>query len=218
MRVEHLTGVSLESMLDLQGALWRQAASSALQMSGTPVGMQPTEAVRNSWQNRSVGAIKRVNVQAVHNGSQIAFRLGWNDAELNLDHGDNSRFPDAAAIAFPFTKDSPLVTMGAPNAPLGIWYWRADSDGSGFQVKASGPGTTQIVDRQMVRTSSRWQDGRWDVVIVRQLESIGADTIKLMAGLATRFGVAVWEGGHGERGGLKASCGDWQALNIAGKP
>jgi len=214
MKVHYVANATLDRLLDAGDALWGGAASEVLSMNGTPVTMQPTAAVRNSWRDKPVGATAKVAVRAAHNGKAIAFRLDWNDPDHSVDHGDNSRFPDAAAVAFPLSRDTPLLTMGAPGAPLAIWYWRADTPDGGFQVRAEGPGSTQIVDRLRVRSRARWQDGMWSVTIARELATAEADTVHLKAGQAARFGVAVWEGAHGERGGLKAVSGDWQPLAI----
>ncbi len=179
--------------------------------------MQPTAAIRNSWANKKIGAVGKVDVRALHNGEILAFHLSWADATHNTNHGDNSVWPDAAAIALPLHESAPLMTMGAPGAPMAAWYWRADDKDMGYQVVAQGPGTTQIVDKT-VRTSAAWKDGKWQIVIARTFKSADSpNIIKLEPGQASRFGVAIWEGAHQERGGLKAFSGDWQTLEIAAK-
>lgn len=218
MKVTYNASATLEQLLDLHGAVWQQGAATSLALKGTPAAMQPTAAVRNAYEKRTIGTVGKVDVRAVHNGEVLAFHLSWADSTHNTDHGDNSVWPDAAAVALPLHEGSQLMTMGAPGAPLTIWYWRADAGDNGFQVVAQGPGSTQIVDKQQVRTKSEWKDGRWQVVIARAFA--GAESpniIKLEAGQTTRFGVAVWDGAHQERGGLKTYSGDWQALEIAGK-
>ncbi len=215
MNVDYVANATAERLLDPNDALWQQAPGATLDLMGTPVAMQPTAAVRNTWEHKAVGAVKQARVRAAHNGRLLALRLSWQDSQRNLDHGDNTRFPDGAAVAFPLTPNSPLMTMGMPGAPLAIWFWRADSTGGGFQVRAEGPGTTRIVDTAQVRTQAHWQDGEWHVVIARAFDSAEADTIRLRAGQPMRFGIAVWEGGQQERGGLKAISMDWQPLVIA---
>jgi len=37
----------------------------------------------------------------------------------------------------------------------------------------------------------------------------------LRPGETTGFAVAVWEGGHEERGGIKSFSGDWRELRLA---
>jgi complex iron-sulfur molybdoenzyme family reductase subunit gamma len=203
-------------LLDPADAAWQLAEVARLPLQGTPAAMQPSAAIRNHWQQKPIGAIGSVEVRALCATDALAFHLRWADAVATFDHGDNSRFPDAAAIALPLHADAPLPTMGAPEAPLTAWYWRADSREQGFQVLARGPGTTRIVDRA-VQVGATWADGRWQVVIARRLHNGGIpDTIDLSPGQALRFGVAVWEGSHGERGGLKAFSGDWRPLRLAG--
>jgi len=217
VKVTYSAAATLEQLLNAQDAVWQQAAATSLPMQGTPAAMQPTAAIRNTWANKPIGATTKVDVRAVHNGEVLAFQLSWADANHNINHGDNSVWPDAAAIALPLHEAAPLMTMGAPGAPMAAWYWRADDKAQGYQVVAQGPGTTQIVDKT-VRTSATWKDGHWQIVIARTFKSADSpNIIKLEPGQASRFGVAIWEGGHQERGGIKAFSGDWTALEIAAK-
>jgi DMSO reductase family type II enzyme heme b subunit len=213
----YASGIKLEQLMDVEDGVWKQGSATSLALKGTPAGMQPTAAIRNTWEKKPIGATSKVDVRVVHNGEVLAFHLSWSDANHNVDHGDNTRWPDAAAVAFPLHEGTPLMTMGAPGAPLTTWYWRADGGETGLQVMGQGPGNSQIVDKQQVKTSAKWQDGKWQVVIARSLKGVDSpNIIKLEAGQATRIGVAIWEGGHQERGGLKSFSIDWQALEIAG--
>lgn len=64
-------------------------------------------------------------VQAVHDGTHVAFRLKWKDAELS-EAGILGRFSDAAAIQFPMLEgDPPAVMMGERDKPVHIFHWRA---------------------------------------------------------------------------------------------
>ena len=217
MKVNYSAAATLEQLLNAQDAVWQQASAANLALQGTPAAMQPTAAIRNTWAKKPIGATGKVEVRALHNGEVLAFQLSWADANHNVNHGDNSVWPDAAAVALPLHQDAPLMTMGAPGTPMAALYWRADDKDMGYQVVAQGPGSTQIVDKS-VRTSATWKDGRWQIVIARTFKSVDSpNIIKLEPGQASRFGVAIWEGGHQERGGIKAFSGDWQALEIAAK-
>ena len=217
MKVNYSAAATVEQLLNAQDAVWQQAAAASLSLQGTPAAMQPTAAIRNTWENKPIGATGKVEVKALHNGEVLAFQLSWADPNHNTNHGDNSVWPDAAAVALPLHQDAPLMTMGAQGMPMAAWYWRADEKDLGFQVVAQGPGTSQIVDKT-VRTSGSWKDGRWTVVIARTFKSAESpNIIQLEPGKDSRFGVAIWEGGRQERGGLKAYSGDWQALEIAAK-
>lgn len=205
----------MASLLDPGASAWAAVAATAVPLQGTLVGLQPTAAVRNAWQDRAIGAIRAVEARALVAGDSLLFHLRWADPAPNRDHGDNTVFPDAAAIALPLHADAPLNTMGAPGLPLTAWFWRADQGTQGYEVRAEGPGTTRITGRG-VQARAAWQDGTWQLVLARTLAGEGnADSIALAAGRPTRFGIAVWEGSHQERGGLKAFSGEWRELLLA---
>jgi hypothetical protein len=66
-----------------------------------------------------------VQVQAVHDGSRIAFRLRWKDPELS-EAGPLGKFSDAIALEFPIREDElPPVMMGAKDHPVHLFHWRA---------------------------------------------------------------------------------------------
>lgn len=216
MLVPFVRGAPIEWLLDPEADPWRKAAPERLALIGTPVGLQPTAAVRNSWASRRIGAVDRVEVSALHNGEVLAFRLAWRDASENRELDDTNVFPDAAAVVFPVRPGAPLVTMGAPGMPVNAWYWRADSDTEGRQVLAEGIGSSRTPDLQRVRTHGLWKGGRWEVVIARPLRVEGSEPfVQLAPGGATEFAVAVWEGSSGERGGIKSFSGGWRQLRLA---
>jgi DMSO reductase family type II enzyme heme b subunit len=69
----------------------------------------------------------QVRVRALTNGTQIAFRLEWADAELN-DLPGAGRFPDGCAVQVPQKADvtAPDPQMGMAGRGVDITYWRAD--------------------------------------------------------------------------------------------
>jgi DMSO reductase family type II enzyme heme b subunit len=221
MRAQYVAGDKLDALLDPDDAAWQAARPEHLKLEGTPLGLQPTGAIRSSWFDKQIGAVAGVDVTAIHDGRHLAFRLEWNDPTKNLDMDDNNRFADAAAVALPSLKDAPLVTMGAPGQPVNAWYWRADdADGMGRHVVSEGLGTTRTLDQTLVRSRGAWKDGRWRVVIARALRVESAEPVaQLIPGSPTGFGVAIWEGGSGERAGIKAVSGfEWQVLELDALP
>jgi DMSO reductase family type II enzyme heme b subunit len=215
MKAVYHSDIELERLLSPLSDLWQATPRKTLGLIGTPVKMQPSLFVQANWEGRNTGATAEVSLAAVHNGQVLAFHLSWQDASHTIDHGDNSRFPDAAAIALPLNKNSLLMTMGAPGAGLNAWYWCANTEG-GRQVLLEGPGSSSTVNDQ-IQTGSVWADGRWSVVIARQLQ-VAEDpaVLQLSAGMKTGLGVAVWEGGRGERGGIKAYTQNWTELILEG--
>lgn len=67
-----------------------------------------------------------VEVQAVHDGSRIAFRLSWVD-ETRDDLPGAARFSDACAVQLAPDPgpDLPAPQMGEPGRPVAITCWRA---------------------------------------------------------------------------------------------
>jgi DMSO reductase family type II enzyme heme b subunit len=219
MQVASVASTSLEELLQPEAALWRGVRAERVALIGTPVGLQPTAAVRVAWTSRKIGAVGEVDVAAVCDGQRLAFRLEWADPSENRELVETTAFPDGAAVLLPVAKGAPVVTMGAPGQAVNAWYWRADENGAGRQVVAEGIGTSRTVDVDLVKGHGVWKEGRWRVVIARALRVETAEPVaQLAAGQTTGFAVAVWEGGNGERAGIKAFSGDWRELALAAAP
>jgi DMSO reductase family type II enzyme heme b subunit len=99
---------------------------------------------------------------------------------------------------------------------VNAWYWRADENGRGRQLLAEGLGTTRTIDEELVKGNGVYANGRWHVVITRALRAKSSEKpAQLEPGQSIGFGVAIWEGSHGERAGLKAISGDdWIKLDL----
>jgi hypothetical protein len=68
-----------------------------------------------------------VHVQALTNGTEIAFRLRWDDPDLG-DTAGPGRFVDACAVQVPakLMPNPPAPQMGEAGNSVQIAYWRAD--------------------------------------------------------------------------------------------
>ncbi len=79
-----------------------------------------------------------VRVQAVTDGTRVAFLLQWDDAELN-DLPKSGSFVDACAVQLPAATaaDLPAPQMGEAAGPVEITYWRAS-----WQAVVNGRGDT----------------------------------------------------------------------------
>ncbi|MDP1563339.1 MAG: ethylbenzene dehydrogenase-related protein [Pirellulaceae bacterium] len=80
------------------------------------------------------GTVSKIQVQAAHDGSRYLWRLSWPQETPSVE-SSFATFSDAVAIQFPLVDGAPY-TMGGPNQPVAIFYWRAlwqlDVD-AGFQ-------------------------------------------------------------------------------------
>ncbi len=218
MKARLAAATDLDRLLDPDDAAWSGARSERLKLEGTPAGMQPTAVIRTAWADKAIGAVGRVEVAALHNGRELAFRLAWEDASENGALGDTTSFPDGAAILLPTLPTAPAITMGAPGIPVNAWYWRADEPEGGRHLVAEGLGTSKTLEGGAVRGRGHWKSGRWQVVLARTLALQSAEAVvQLEAGGTIGFAVAIWEGGRGERAGIKAFSGpQWIELQLEG--
>lgn len=72
------------------------------------------------------GSLERIDVRALHNGSELGFLIEWDDPDAD-DLDGIHRFHDAVAVQLPAKAGStpPSVTMGGPGQPVHILQWRA---------------------------------------------------------------------------------------------
>jgi DMSO reductase family type II enzyme heme b subunit len=216
MQVRYVPRLDVDAVLQPDAPLWRTQKAETVRLKGTPLDMQPSGEIKVAWAGRKIGAVESVNVAAVHDGERIAFRLEWRDPVANLDIGDNNQFIDGCGILFPTVEFAPMAVMGAIGMPVNAWQWRADENGRGRELLAEGLGTTRIIDYELVRGNGVYENGRWHVVITRVMKVQSPEKlVQLEPGKTGGLGVAIWEGSHGERAGLKAISGDdWIKLEI----
>jgi DMSO reductase family type II enzyme heme b subunit len=216
MQVRYVPRFEVDAVLQPDAAVWQSGKAETVKLKGTPIDMQPSELIKASWANKKVGAVENVQVAAVHDGERIAFRLEWSDPIEDREITDTTAFPDGCGILLPTVQFAPMAIMGAIGMAVNAWYWRADENGRGRHVLAEGLGTTRTIDYELVRGNGVYKDERWHVVITRPMKVQSAENpAQLEPGQSTGFGVAIWEGGRGERAGLKAISGDdWIKLDL----
>jgi DMSO reductase family type II enzyme heme b subunit len=101
-----------------------------------------------------------VLVEALHDGTAIAFRLTWEDATRNDSVVRAQDFSDAVAMQFALGPDEPLIAMGEKASPVALWYWRAawdkDREGVPRDVEAAYPDMAVDTYPSLVRP---WEQG-----------------------------------------------------------
>jgi DMSO reductase family type II enzyme heme b subunit len=216
MKASYVPRFDIDAVLQPDAALWRAQKLETVKLKGTPLDMQPTAAIKASWAGRKIGTVEAVQVAVIHDGEQIAFRLEWSDSTKNCEISDTGDFPDGCGILFPMVEFAPMAVMGAIGMPVNAWYWRADENGRGRHLLAEGLGTTRTLDEELVRGNGVYENGRWHVVITRAMKLQSPENLaQLEPGRSSGLGVAIWEGSHGERAGLKAISGDdWIKLDL----
>jgi hypothetical protein len=186
-------------------------------------------------------AARALTVRSIHNGTDIAFLLEWQDNTKN-DRLTPGTFRDGVAIGLPLGEAPAFFCMGQLDHYINIWHWKADwqSDIDRRASKAAekkegevrrfeviprrkssvedliggGFSTLTTKDEQgRVQGKASWKDGVWHVVIRRPLASTGQDNeARLEPGRLQTIAFAVWNGENKERNGQKAVAPWFQLL------
>lgn len=170
-----------------------------------------------------------LKVTAIHDNSDIFFRLRWSDATKDISVGDTMLFADAVALQIPYSATSSSIAMGNQFQPVNILYWRADLGdpvtglGHPQNIVAGGAGTVQTSpdsDLLLTGTSQGYAGRTWTVVMRRPLSGTpwpSGDLVTLNPGGTYRITFAQWDGRSKERDGVKLVAGSWQTLSISNK-
>ena len=67
--------VSADQLLDPNSSAWTKIPGEAIELAATPIASQPSEYVRASRDAATIGKVRELLVQSVHNGRDILFRL-----------------------------------------------------------------------------------------------------------------------------------------------
>jgi DMSO reductase family type II enzyme heme b subunit len=201
---------------DPDHAAWSGAEAHDVQLAPTPMELQPSAYLAATRRARPVGVVQHLRVRSLHNGSDVAFHLEWQDPARAVALSDNDVFPDGAALLFPLREDAPLMTMGSEDRPVAAWHWRADRPERARANVSEGLGTTRVLDDASIATAASWRDGRWRLVFRRALRPADAtsESIPIGVGETLKVAFAVWEGGNGERGGLKSFSPSWHLVTL----
>ena len=186
---------------------WARVGIEKISMMPSPLGLQPTDYIRQSWKDKPYGQTPSLEVASVHDGENWAVRASWIGSTPS-EH----EFPDALAVALPVRNHPVMATMGAENAPVHMLRWAANKKeiasllATGIGTIRPGPDLRCVV--QVIRTEQSWQ-----LVISRPLGE-GNNVAPLLAGTKTGIGFALWQAANDERAGIKAFSIDWTKLDI----
>jgi DMSO reductase family type II enzyme heme b subunit len=181
-------------------------------------------------------AVDGVEVQAVHDGEEIAFRLTWNDRSRSPDprwmewqervlevmepkEGDPvepAPRPDRLAVQFPPRipdgMQRPFFLMGDQREPVYLWEWRSDEDRA-RPVRARGMHDIQALDGS-IETDAHWEEGRWQLVLRRALEPSDPEgRLRFETGVSIPVAFFAWDGDNGEEG-TRGSVSSWFFVHL----
>ncbi len=206
-----------------EDAAWAKVAPMTLPLSGQII-------TRPVWPEPTARAL---TVRALHNGTDIAFLLEWQDNTKN-DRLTPGTFRDGVAIGLPLGDAPAFFCMGQLDHYINIWHWKADwqSDidrraARSTDKQKEGVRTFEVIPRRVssvedligggfstlttkdkqgrVQGKATWKDGVWHVVMRRPLSSEEQENeAKLIPGRVQTVSFAVWNGENKERNGQKA--------------
>jgi hypothetical protein len=213
-------------------AAWKAVSPITIPLSGQVI-------TRPVWPEPTVHALM---VRSVHNETEIAFLLEWQDNTKN-DRLTPGTFRDGVAIGFPLGDAPAFFCMGQLDHYVNIWHWKADwqSDidrraARAPEKKEGGVRTFEVIPRRVssvedligggfstlttkekqgrVQGQAVWKDGVWSVVMRRPLMSEEQENeATLVPGRVQTVSFAVWNGENKERNGQKAVA-PWFQLSI----
>ncbi len=211
---------------------WRKVSPITIPLSGQVI-------TRPVWPEPTVRAL---TVRSVHNGTEIAFLLEWQDNTKN-DRLTPGTFRDGVAVGLPLGDAPAFFCMGQLDHYINIWHWKADwqSDidrraARASETKEGGVRTFEVIPRRVssvedligggfstlttkekqgrVQGQAVWRDGVWHVVMRRPLDSEEQENeATLVPGRIQTVSFAVWNGENKERNGQKAVA-PWFQLSI----
>ncbi len=146
-------------------------------------------------------SIKDVEVRSLYNDSEIAFLVTWNDRTETRE----GEAVDALALQFPETleegNERPYFYFGDTARGVYQWYWSAETDAV-TERNANGVETVsdQGDNQQQVTTASRYQDGQWQLLVRRPLQTNQAGDLDFETDRFIPISFMVWDGFAGEAG------------------
>lgn len=166
-----------------------------------------------------------IEIQAMHNDQEIAFRLVWDDRTESKpgEREGMETFVDAVALQFPSTplqgSERPYFLMGDANHPTDLWYWRNDP-GTVVKVQTTGSQSFQPGESTGgVTGQGRFDDGQYRLVLKRALRTKDAEKeVQFQVGVFQPFSMTVWDGSNGEQGGGKRAVMAWYNLYLEPEP
>ncbi|WP_380680427.1 ethylbenzene dehydrogenase-related protein [Salinigranum sp. GCM10025319] len=185
---------------------WDTVPAVTVPLSSAPSGLPNAESV----------SVERLTVQAARTDGHLYLRLSWTDPTADRNSTTPRAFADAVAVQLPVnTSVRPAIAMGSTRNRVNVWYWSADTGTE--ELLAGGVGTTTEFAETTVRTRTSHDDGRWTVVLARELRPDGANRTTIRGEHDVDVAFAVWNGSNMERSGHK-SVSEWYHLPFGPGP
>ena len=175
---------------------WEAAPESFL-----PLGGQVMREVRNF-----TPAIKGVWVQALHNGSELAFRLRWHDRFQDPNDSFDVEMPAMLAE----NDERPYFVFGDGRKAVNLWHWEAAGDLL-IEQNAQGVGTRATQAQQDLVGQAEFANGEYKLVIRRALSTGDEEDLVIPSGQFFPIAFSAVEG-RSEEASDSGAISSWQLL------
>jgi len=154
-----------------------------------------------------------IQVQAVYNENELAFRLVWDDPTHSLPDPDKNSYEDAVAVQFPTEipqgAKRPYFLMGDPDLGVQLLRWSDTGGAAGTPGEADAHGLAGVVAQPAsgVQTTAtgEYVNGEYRVVMKRPLATPDHEQdIQFEPGKFIPVAFFVWDGSNGETGSKMA--------------
>lgn len=182
---------------------WREMSNKRLTLSAAPLDTQ-SDYIRTRWAREPYGLVKELSARAIWTEDDILLRMEWVDKQPDTRIADTGQFVDAVSVMMPLHAERiDRNTMGSLDAPVRLWYWRADRPHEARVMTSEGLGTSKDTNLRL-EANGKWQDNAWAVVIRCPRSGDGMPGLRFRPGEWVEMAVAVWNGSRSERGPVKA--------------
>lgn len=156
--------------------------------------------------------VERARVEVAQTEDRLFVRLSWQDPTADRNDTAIREFGDAVALQLPVNESArPPIAMGSTSNQVNVWYWSASAGSE--ELLAGGPGSTTEFQEASVAANATHDDGRWNVVFSRPLETDRANATAISGDADVDVALAVWNGSNMERSGQKATS-EWYYLAL----
>ena len=158
-------------------------------------------------------SIDMIEVQAVYNENELAFRLVWDDPTESEPDPDEELYGDAVAVQLPVEPQEgtkrPFFLMGDEKLAVHLLRWSMEGRASeGIVTEINGRGldtlTPQPASQVQATAHAQYQDGQYQVVIKRPLLTDDRQDLQLEPGRFLPIAFFAWDGSNGEIGSQMA--------------
>jgi cytochrome c oxidase cbb3-type subunit 2 len=188
-------------------------------------------------------AVTGVWVQAVHDGTDVALRISWNDRSRSPDPiwadwrrrvtevmepkeapasaADSAAVPaspDGIAVWFPRSPptgmERPYFYMGNARQPVYAWHW--ENGTGGREALGRGPGRLEPLAGagNQLNTEAAFDQGQWRVVFRRPLAATDTENaLSFPPGAPVPMAFFAWDGDNSETG-TRGSLSTWYFLQL----